>query len=33
MNPVCDIVVLTWNKLEVTKTFIASFLAHTSIPC
>jgi len=26
---VCDIVVLTWNKLELTKKFITSYLKHT----
>lgn len=28
----CDIVVLTWNQLDVIKTFIESFLSNTTLP-
>lgn len=30
--PVCDIVVLTWNKVDITRRFIKSFLSHTPLP-
>jgi O-antigen biosynthesis protein len=33
MSYLCDIVVLTWNNLDITKTFIDSLLASSNIPC
>jgi len=32
-QPLCDIIVLTYNKLELTKKFIESLLAHTRTVC
>ena len=32
MNYICDIVVLTWNNLDITKQFIDSLLASTEVP-
>jgi GT2 family glycosyltransferase len=32
MNHICDVVVLTWNQLEIIKTFIDSFLENTTVP-
>ncbi len=29
----CDVIVLAWNKLEVTKSFVESFFAHTAVNC
>ncbi len=29
----CDVIVLAWNKLEVTKSFVESFFAHTGVNC
>ena len=32
MSPICDVVVLTWNRVDVTKKFVESFLQQTTIP-
>jgi len=32
MTPICDVIVLTWNQLEVTKNCVQSFLASTPLP-
>lgn len=32
-NPVCDIILLSWNKLEYTRPCIESIFRHTSLPC
>ncbi|MBU1122853.1 MAG: glycosyltransferase family 2 protein [Candidatus Omnitrophota bacterium] len=32
MNPICDIIVLTFNRLDITKQFVESFLANTILP-
>lgn len=32
MEPVCDIIVLTYNKVEVTKEFFSSLSSSTSLP-
>lgn len=32
MQSICDIVVLTWNKLPVTKAFVESLLENTFVP-
>ena len=32
MNPLCDFVVLTFNKIDVTKNFVKSLLVNTSLP-
>ncbi len=29
----CDVIVLAWNKLAVTKSFVESFFAHTTVNC
>jgi len=32
MNSLCDVIVLTWNQLEIIKNFINSFISTTSLP-
>jgi len=32
MNVACDVIVLTWNQLEMTRKFIKSFLDKTIVP-
>lgn len=29
----CDVIVLTWNKLDFTRKFVTSFLECTTVPC
>lgn len=32
MSPLCDVIVLTFNRLDVTRQFVESFLANTVLP-
>jgi GT2 family glycosyltransferase len=32
MNSLCDVIVLTWNQLEIIKTFADSFISNTFLP-